>query len=109
MAVDSDYVRDLVDRDRVKQLCCELEQAAVEPLLHFNSDGMLASGVSLSANASTMRESQAAAIQFNEQVLNVLADGLPLSVRVCGLGADRTAGGDGQNTDLGNWKDDTAG
>jgi hypothetical protein len=91
MAVDSDYVRDLVDRDRVKQLCRELEQAAVEPLLHFNSDGVLASGVSLSANASTMRESQAAAIQFNEQVLNVLADGLPLSVRVCGLGADRTA------------------
>jgi hypothetical protein len=93
MAADSNHTPFLIDTGPDGQLCRELELAGIEPMLSIDREGSLTSGVTLSVNAATARESKIAAMQFREQAFDVLARGLPLSVSVSLPG--RSAAADG--------------
>ncbi len=86
MAVSSDQVPKGIGPGQSGQLCRELEFAAVTSLLTLDSEGALATGVSLSTNAAILQRSARAATQFKQQVYDALASGLPLSVSVRELG-----------------------
>lgn len=77
--------------DAAGQLCRELELAGAESLLTLDSEGTLAGGVTLLADARSMHRSAAAAAQFRQQVFDVLVSELPLSVSICGLSETTTA------------------
>ena len=88
MAVDSDHTPFVNDSGRVGRLCRELEIAGIEAVLSVNHDGALASGVSLSVDATATCESASAAAQVRDQAFDVLVSGLPLSVSMSRLGPD---------------------
>jgi hypothetical protein len=87
MAVDRDCLPNGVGQqgDAAGQLCRELELAGLEPLLALDSEGFLAGGVTLLADAGDIGASEAAAAQFRQQAFDILANRLPLSVSICGL------------------------
>jgi len=86
MAVNSDHVSNGFGSGHTEQLCRELELAGVESLLTLDSEGALATGVTLVADAGATQASDGAATRFRQQAVDALANGLPLSVSVCGLG-----------------------
>ena len=86
MAVDSDHVPNGIGPGLTGQLYRELELAGVEPLLTLDSDGALAGGVTLLADAGATQTSDSAAARFRQQAFDTLANGLSLSVSVHELG-----------------------
>ena len=75
MAVDRDQLPKGIGRnvDVAGQLCRELELAGIEPLFTLDSDGMLCGDVTLLAPPVTTG-------QFRRQIIDILMQGLPLSV-----------------------------
>jgi len=73
------------------QLCRELQLAGVEPMLPVTRGGPVMTGVALAVDAQSIAESDQAAVRLKEQSLDALANGLPLSVLVRGLGAQARA------------------
>lgn len=86
MAVNSDHVPNGLGPGHTGQLCRELELAGVELLSTLDSNGALASGVTLQANARETLASEGAAAQFRQQAFDILARGMRLSVSVCEVG-----------------------
>jgi hypothetical protein len=86
MAVNSDHVPKGFGPGHSGQLCRELELAGVKSLLTLDSDGALASGVTLLASARSIQASDAAATRLGRQAFDALARGRRLSVSVCQLG-----------------------
>lgn len=86
MAVNSDQVPDGIGPGQAGQLCRELERAGVDSLLTLDSEGSLATGISMLADAATLQASDRAATRFRQQVFDTLANGLPMSVSVYGPG-----------------------
>ncbi len=90
-AAGDDDVSSRTDASNVAQICLELQDAGVEPMLPVIDKGLLTTGVTLSVDAGTVLASAPAMGQFRERVFDVLANGLPLSVRATGLGLEPRA------------------
>jgi hypothetical protein len=73
------------------QLCRELQLAGVEPMLSADNAGAAMTGVALIADAQAIKNSSQASARFREQSFDVLANGMPLSVSIRGLGTDAEA------------------
>lgn len=86
MAVNIDHAPKGIGPGQTGQLCRELQLAGVEPLLTLDSDGALASGITLLVDAAPIQASDGAATRFRQQAFDALASGLPLSVSVRELG-----------------------
>lgn len=74
------------------QLCRELQLAGVEPMLSADNSDAAMTGVALVVDAQAVMNSGQASARFKEQSVDALASGIPLSVSICGLGADAEAG-----------------
>ena len=86
MAANSDHVPNGFGLGHTGQLCHELELAGVELLASFGSNGTLVGGVTLMTNVGATLAADGAAAQFGQQVFDVLASGLRLSVSLRELG-----------------------
>jgi len=86
MAVDRNYVLDVIDPDRAGGLCSELQLSGVEPLLISTSDGHRTTGVALTIDAGSVQKPGAAAAQFQRRAFDALVQGLPVSVAVTNPG-----------------------
>jgi len=80
MAVDSEYWQGAADAGRSRQLVRELSLAGVELRLPVDSQGRVAGGASLAADAGSVTASAAAAARFSGLALDLLQSGLPLTV-----------------------------
>ncbi|MCH7821002.1 MAG: hypothetical protein IIA07_03205 [Proteobacteria bacterium] len=76
------------DASSVAQICLELEDVGVEPMLPVIDKGLLTTGVTLAVDAGTVLTFAPAMEQFRERVFDVLTSGLPLSVGIKGLGPE---------------------
>lgn len=69
------------------QLCRELQLAGVKPMLPATNGGTVMTGVALVVDAQSIESADQLVDRLKEQSLDALANGLPLSVLVRGLGA----------------------
>jgi len=91
MAVGSDHTPFLTDAGRVRDLCRELRTSGIEPLFPLTRDTDPAPGTALSVDATLAFASDSAATQFRQQVYDILASDLRLSVTAFRLGSGNRA------------------
>lgn len=76
---------------QVQNVCRQLEDAGVEPLLSVKDDQLRSNAAALDVHAVTTFGSDVAVAQFRDQAFALLVRGLRLSVAITGFGADAEA------------------